>query len=63
MKDLGYGKDYKYAHNFEGHYVEQEHLPGSLKGKRFYFPGDLGYERQIVARLKELKQKRATDKP
>jgi putative ATPase len=61
MKDLGYGKDYKYAHNFEDHYVEQEHLPGSLKGKQFYLPGDLGYERQIAARLKELKQKRASD--
>jgi putative ATPase len=58
MKDLGYGKGYKYAHNFEGHYVEQEHLPGSLKGKRFYTPGALGYERQISARLKEWRQKR-----
>lgn len=63
MKDLGYGKDYKYAHNFEDHYVEQEHLPGSLKGKQFYVPGALGFERQISARLKDLKQKRASDKP
>jgi len=53
MKDLGYGKGYKYAHNFQGHYVEQQHLPDSLKGKRFYVPGDLGYERQISARLKD----------
>lgn len=58
MKDLGYGKGYKYAHNFEGHYVEQEHLPGSLKGKRFYNPGELGYERQISARLREWRQKK-----
>jgi putative ATPase len=58
MKDLGYGKGYKYAHKFPGHYVEQEHLPGSLKGKHFYAPGEAGYERQISARLKEWRQKR-----
>jgi putative ATPase len=58
MKDLGYGKDYKYAHKFEGHFVEQQHLPDSLKGKRFYTPGELGYEKQIIARMKELRQKR-----
>jgi putative ATPase len=58
MKDIGYGKGYKYAHNFEGHYVEQQHLPDSMKGKHFYTPGELGYERQIAARMKELKMKR-----
>ncbi len=57
MKDLGYGKGYKYAHNFQGHYVEQQHLPDSLKGKRFYTPGELGYEKQIAARLKEWRHK------
>jgi putative ATPase len=57
MKDLGYGQGYKYAHNFQDHYVEQEHLPGSLKGKRFYTPGELGYERTIAARMRELRQK------
>jgi putative ATPase len=61
MKDLGYGKGYKYAHNFQDHFVEQEHLPGSLKGKHFYTPGELGYERQIAARLKELRQKKNPD--
>jgi putative ATPase len=59
MKDLGYGKGYKYAHNFEGHYVEQQHLPDSLKGKRFYTPGEQGYERQISLRMKELRQRRS----
>ena len=56
MKDLGYGNNYKYAHKFPGHYVEQQHLPDSLKGKRFYTPGELGYEKQITDRLKELRQ-------
>lgn len=57
MKNLGYGKGYKYAHNFEGHHVQQQHLPDSMKGKIFYVPGELGNEKQISARLKELKQK------
>jgi putative ATPase len=56
MKNLGYGKDYKYAHNFPGHYVEQQHLPDSLKGKRFYHPGNLGYEKQIDTRMKDQRQ-------
>jgi len=62
MKDIGYGKDYKYAHNFPGHVVEQEHLPDSLRGKRFYFPGESGFEKEIVARLRAwrlMKQKNA----
>ncbi|MBP1707612.1 MAG: ATPase family [Chloroflexi bacterium] len=62
MKDLGYGKGYKYAHNFEGHFVEQQHLPDSLTGKRFYTPGDRGYERQISLRMKELRQRRPLSK-
>jgi putative ATPase len=61
MKDLGYGKGYKYAHKFEGHFVDQQHLPDSMKGKRFYVPGELGYERQIAARMKELQQKRPSE--
>ena len=52
MKKLGYGKDYKYAHNYPEHFVEQEYLPSSLKGKRYYVPSEQGYEKQIGARLK-----------
>ena len=52
MKDSGYGKGYKYAHNFSGHIVEQQHLPDSLKDKKFYYPGELGYEKQVNDRLK-----------
>ena len=53
MKDIGYGKGYKYAHDFPGHFVKQQNLPDSLKGKRFYTPSDQGYEKQILARLKD----------
>jgi putative ATPase len=44
MKDMGYGKGYKYAHDYPDHIVAQEHLPDSLKGKQFYTPGNFGYE-------------------
>ncbi|MBI2852981.1 MAG: replication-associated recombination protein A [Chloroflexi bacterium] len=52
MKGIGYGKDYKYAHNFPGHFVEQQNLPESLQGKRFYTPSDQGFEKQVLERLK-----------
>jgi putative ATPase len=52
MQEMGYGKDYKYAHDYPEHFVEQQHLPDSLKGKRFYTPGKFGYEKQVLDRLK-----------
>lgn len=51
MQDSGYGKDYKYAHNYPGHFVEQQNLPDMLKGKRYYSPSDQGYEKEIAARI------------
>ncbi len=57
MKDLGYGKGYKYAHNFKNGYIIQEHLPEELKGKRYYFPTDRGFEKEIKQRLEKLKAK------
>ena len=44
---LGHGKGYKYPHNFPGHVVEQEYMPPSVKGKRYYIPGELGSEGKI----------------
>jgi len=52
MKEMGYGKGYKYAHDYPGHFVEQQNLPDSLQGKRYYSPSDQGYEKTIIARLK-----------
>ncbi|MBE3037183.1 MAG: replication-associated recombination protein A [Candidatus Atribacteria bacterium] len=57
MKDLGYGEGYKYAHNFEGGYIVQEHLPKELKGRKYYFPTDRGFEKEIKQRLEKLKTK------
>ena len=52
MKEIGYGEGYKYAHDYPGHFVEQQNLPDSLQGKRYYTPSDQGYEKTIIARLK-----------
>jgi putative ATPase len=52
MRGLGYGKGYKYAHDYPGHYVEQQNLPDSLKGKRYYAPSGQGYEKEVNSRLK-----------
>ncbi len=51
MKDLGYGKDYQYAHNHADSIVTQEHLPEALCGREFYCPKDSGYEKTIRERL------------
>ncbi len=51
MQDMGYGKDYKYSHSYEGHFAEQEYLPPSLKGRRYYEPSQEGAEREIGRRL------------
>jgi putative ATPase len=57
MKDLGYGKGYKYPHDYPEIY--QEYLPERLCGKVYYNPTDNGFESIIKKRLKELKEKRA----
>jgi putative ATPase len=62
MKTLGYGKDYKYAHNFPDHVVDQEHLPDELKRQRYYVPSDSGYEKQIKERLDFWRQQKKTSK-
>ena len=48
MKELGYAKDYKYAHDFEKHFVDQEFLPKELAGTRFYEPADNPRETEIA---------------
>src|SRR5947199_656884 len=51
MKDLGYGKGYKYAHDFEDAQVEQEHFPPNLQGRRYYEPTGRGFEATVRDRL------------
>ena len=51
MKDLGYGKDYKYPHSEDEHFVDDEYLPEELQGKKFYAPGEFGFEKEIRKRI------------
>ncbi len=57
MKSLGYGKDYKYAHDYEDAYIPQdyfpEELPEELNDRKYYFPTDRGYEKMIGQRLEQ----------
>ena len=55
-KNFGHGIGYKYAHDFENHYVKQQYLPDGVEGHSFYHAGDLGYEAQMKAWIKELKK-------
>ena len=55
MKSEGYGADYKYAHDFEGGFVEQEFMPDSLVGREFYHPNRSNpTEQKIASRMEEL---------
>lgn len=51
---LGRGIGYKYAHDYEEHFVNQQYLPDEVKDEKFYIPGELGYEIQAGERLKHL---------
>jgi putative ATPase len=52
MKDIGYGKDYKYAHHFDQNFVDQEFLPEKIKGTRFYDPQDNPRENEFREKLR-----------
>jgi putative ATPase len=54
MKDLGYGKDYRYPHDHDGGHVAEDYLPDELRGARFYLPTDRGFERRIAEILERL---------
>lgn len=53
---LGHGRDYKYAHDYPNHYVEQQYLPYELSGKEFYRPSGNGYEQKIREHMKRIRE-------
>jgi putative ATPase len=52
MKGLGYGRGYKYAHDYPEHVVDQQHLPDRLAGRRYYEPSENGEEPLVAERLR-----------
>lgn len=58
MKGLGYGRGYKYPHGFKDAVVDQDCLPDTLKGRRYYEPTDRGYDREIARMMLERKEKK-----
>jgi putative ATPase len=54
MKNIGYGKDYKYAHGYEGNFVDLDFLPDAIKGTRIYQPGNNPREAESKEKLKKL---------
>jgi putative ATPase len=61
MKELGYGKGYKYPHDFPEHFVTEQYLPQSLKRRRYYKPSDQGFEGEIERRLKVWREETKRD--
>ena len=58
MEELGYGKEYKYPHDYPDHFVEEEYLPENLRGRAYYRPTDQGFEKEIKKRLENWKRKK-----
>ena len=58
MKELNYGKDYKYSHDYENNFTEQQYLPDELKNMIYYEPSENGTEAKFKKRLTELWKKR-----
>ena len=58
MKDLGYKEGYRYAHDYEGNYVEQQYLPDGLTDAQFWLPGNNPSEAKMAQRLADLKSKK-----
>jgi putative ATPase len=58
MEDLGYGKDYKYPHDYPNHFVEEEYLPENIKGRTYYHPTEQGFEKEIKKRLEVWRKKK-----
>jgi len=61
-KQLGWGANYQYPHDFAGHYVREEYLPEPIRGHKYYKPSDSGHEAEIADRLAKLRAEDAAKK-
>jgi len=58
MEELGYGKEYKYPHDYPDHFIEEEYLPENLRGRTYYHPTEQGFEKEIKKRLENWRRKK-----
>jgi len=58
MKDLNYGGEYKYPHDYKDHFIEQEYLPDQIKNSIFYRPSENGREEKLKNYLTNLKSRK-----
>jgi putative ATPase len=58
MKEIGYGKGYRYAHDYPDAMVDQEHLPEQIRERRFYHPSERGYEQTIKEWMEKTSKKK-----
>ena len=56
MKEMGFGKGYKYAHDFEGGVIGQQNLPDNIAGRTYYRPVDRGFERDLKRRMQRIRE-------
>lgn len=54
MKELGYGKDYRYPHDAPGGFLDEQYMPEGLQGRLYYRPKQIGFEQELLARLQQL---------
>ena len=58
MKELGYGKEYRYPHDEPNHFIDENYFPEEMKPRKYYNPSDQGFEKTIIDRIKEFWPKR-----
>lgn len=59
MKELGYGKNYEYSHDYQGHMTDMPCLPEKLQGRRYYIPSQQGSEIKVARRMEDIEQTKA----
>jgi putative ATPase len=59
MKELGYGKDYEYSHDYENHMTDMVCLPERLQGRKYYVPSDQGSEVKVARRMQAIEEYKA----
>lgn len=62
MKEAGYGKNYKYPHDFKNHFIREDYFPEEIERKKFYYPSELGFEKEIKKRIRYFWERKEKEK-